>query len=135
MKKCKCGNTHDGIFGSGKFCSRACANSRGPRSKETISKIKRSIKKSDYFKNKKYENGILKRNGNKERIIKLKKTWIDKLLTVNWDELTYWKKKKRIKIEQNNTCLICKNSEWLGKPITLEIDHADGNKKTTAGLI
>lgn len=28
MKRCKCGKEHDGSFGSGKFCSRSCANSR-----------------------------------------------------------------------------------------------------------
>ena len=24
-------------------------------------------------------------------------------------------------------CEMCGNSEWLGKPITLEVDHVDGN--------
>jgi 5-methylcytosine-specific restriction endonuclease McrA len=35
MLEClKCKNTHDGLFGSGKYCSRSCANSRGPRTEE-----------------------------------------------------------------------------------------------------
>lgn len=44
MKCKKCGKEHDGTFGSGKFCSRSCANSR-TRSKETIEKISNSVKK------------------------------------------------------------------------------------------
>lgn len=44
MKKCpKCENLHKK---PGKFCSRKCANSRGPRSEETKRKISESVKKS-----------------------------------------------------------------------------------------
>ena len=31
--------------------------------------------------------------------------------------------------EQGNKCLHCSNFEWLGLPITLELDHIDGNNK------
>ena len=44
MTKCeKCGKIHDGSFGSGRFCSRSCANSR-KHSKETKEKISDSMK-------------------------------------------------------------------------------------------
>lgn len=39
-----CGKEHDGHFGSGRYCSRACANSRH-HSTETKQKISESIKK------------------------------------------------------------------------------------------
>lgn len=42
----KCSVEHDGLFGSGKFCSRACANSR-TFSKETIEKKRNSSKTSE----------------------------------------------------------------------------------------
>lgn len=41
MQCLKCKNDHDGSFGSGKYCSRSCANSRGPRTdkfKQIVSK-------------------------------------------------------------------------------------------------
>lgn len=40
MKCEKCGNEHDGSYGSGRFCSRACANSRklSDKTKQQISK-------------------------------------------------------------------------------------------------
>jgi len=51
MKCEKCGKEHDGSFGSGRFCSKSCANSRGPRTyefKRTVSQkltIERKKKK------------------------------------------------------------------------------------------
>lgn len=42
MKCEKCGKEHDGSFGSGRFCSKSCANTRS-LSKETKDKIKQSL--------------------------------------------------------------------------------------------
>ena len=43
MKKCeKCDNEHDGSFGSGRFCSISCSNSK-PHSFETKQKISKSL--------------------------------------------------------------------------------------------
>ncbi len=36
-------------------------------------------------------------------------------------------KKARLLLEHGNRCQICQNTEWMGKPIPLEIDHIDGN--------
>lgn len=44
MNKCnRCGKNHDGTFGSGKFCSKSCANTRN-HSVETKNKISKSTK-------------------------------------------------------------------------------------------
>jgi hypothetical protein len=47
--KVNCNKEHDGLFGSGKYCSRACANSR-VHSTETKLKIALSAKNSDKVK-------------------------------------------------------------------------------------
>ena len=39
----KCGKEHDGSFGSGRFCCRSCANSRGARSYETKKKVSETL--------------------------------------------------------------------------------------------
>lgn len=44
MKCQKCNKEHDGSFGSGRFCSRGCANSR-IKSEETKAKISKSVRK------------------------------------------------------------------------------------------
>lgn len=43
MKCERCGKEHDCSFGSGKFCSRACANSRGPRTEEFKKKVSEKL--------------------------------------------------------------------------------------------
>jgi Zn finger protein HypA/HybF involved in hydrogenase expression len=50
----RCGKEHDGTFATGRFCSRACANSRGPRTKEF--KLQVSSKLSG-AKNSNYKDG------------------------------------------------------------------------------
>lgn len=45
----KCKKEHNGSFGSGRFCSRNCANTR-THSRETKSKISKSIKNSDLYR-------------------------------------------------------------------------------------
>ena len=47
---------------------------------------------------------------------------------LSFEEVGWGGKRKRIIREQNNTCNKCKNFEWLGFPIILEIDHIDGNR-------
>jgi translation initiation factor 2 beta subunit (eIF-2beta)/eIF-5 len=44
------------------------------------------------------------------------------------------KKDKRLKVfvEQNQTCVGCKNSEWRGQTIDLELDHIDGNRQNNS---
>lgn len=29
-------------------------------------------------------------------------------------------------------CFVCKNKEWMGKPITIEVDHTDGNSENNS---
>lgn len=45
MKCENCSKEHDGTFGSGRFCSRSCANSR-KHSKETKEKISKTLKQT-----------------------------------------------------------------------------------------
>lgn len=50
MKQCRrCGKEHDGKYGSGRFCSKSCANAR-THTPETCEKISNSLKKSEKFR-------------------------------------------------------------------------------------
>jgi hypothetical protein len=69
MKICeRCNKEHNGTFGSGRFCSRSCANTQ-THSEETKRKISDSVINSEIFKIKnkegnikRYNNGINKKN-------------------------------------------------------------------------
>ncbi len=43
---------------------------------------------------------------------------------LGWDT-----KRKRVLAEQNNCCARCGLAEWLEEPLTLEVDHKDGNRE------
>jgi len=40
----KCNKPHDGTYGTGRFCSRSCANSRGPRTQEFKDAVSKKLK-------------------------------------------------------------------------------------------
>lgn len=128
MKKCeKCGKSHDGSYGSGRFCSRFCANSRKMNS-EKKEKISNGVKNSDYFKNKEYNDlDWDKINNDPSRLEKFNESILNRLLDSNWEDLGICQKRSRVKIEQNGKCDICGIDKWMGKHITLEYDHIDGN--------
>lgn len=46
-----------------------------------------------------------------------------------FSQKSYSSKRRHIAVEQDNKCLHCELDTWLDKPIKLELDHVDGNKK------
>lgn len=115
-----------------RFCCRKCSNSKRHSSK-TKEKIRQTIK-SQWVK---------KPNGNwhevHQKFIKagieaarkrgkiLHEQAIQKILSADPKTLSPERLKKRLLHECNFTCQKCGNSEWLGQPIALEIEHKDGN--------
>jgi predicted nuclease with TOPRIM domain len=122
MKCKKCNKEHDGSFGSGNYCSRACANSR-IRTEEVKNKISEGVKASEQFI-----------QGSKQRYVdyqelgkKLKEIADSKILEADYNTLSYERLKKRIVLEQNQKCNHCGIDEWNGSIIGLELEHIDGN--------
>lgn len=52
-----------------------------------------------------------------------------KILNSDWNKLGYDTKRERVILEQKGCCNHCQINEWRGKPLTLELEHKDGNKK------
>lgn len=123
MKCLKCNKDHDGSYGSGKYCNRACANSR-IRTPEIKEKIRKGVINSDKFwkgiENKK------KWFDYKEHGKKIKKFWDNKILESDYELLSFERLRKRIILEQNGKCNHCGINSWNNKPITLELEHIDG---------
>jgi len=128
MKLCeRCGEQHNGSFGSGRFCSRSCANSR-TFTKEA--KLKKSVKSSTAWKDGRMDvidfNVV---NNDPEKIRKSQETWVSKYLEEresgklhSWDTI-----RKYHFILKNHTCEVCGISEWNGETTPLELHHIDGN--------
>ena len=121
MKLCpKCNTAHSK---PGIFCSRTCANSRtwtdeqkanrSQQLKEIFSKVSKTKLKERSLK------GSTARSAtNKER-----------LLSSDTTTLGHTGRRKKVLIEQDYKCNNCGLSDWLGKPLSLELDHIDGNNK------
>ena len=115
MKDCpKCGITHNK---SGIFCSRSCANSRV------------------FSDNAKHKKSVALKGKPSTRVISnldqwranIKQAWINKYNSTPFEELGIVNKRRRVFEEQNHCCNKCGISEWFSKPITLELEHKDGN--------
>lgn len=61
-------------------------------------------------------------------LLKIREQANYKLITYPFEELSDDLKRKRIILEQNNTCNKCGISEWQQQAVILEIDHKDGNR-------
>ena len=129
----KCDVEHDGSFGSGKFCSRKCANARSWSERDK--QIKSLALKHQGWR-------PVKSFGDLNRIPEIKEKMDAKRLE------TLRLKKEKLKAErpfhqwprdyvkellleeQGGFCKECGNGQtWNGKPLTLQLDHIDGNNE------
>lgn len=134
MKCENCGQEHDSKYGSGRFCSQECARgfSTKKKRKEINQKVSNKLKSMyqsgelvQAFSGKTQEEfPVLKKiaNDNKTRSI-------NRIMSSNFSQLSKWEKKKRVLYEQSHKCNKCGIDEWNGNPITLELDHKDGNNR------
>lgn len=121
----KCKNTNCQLeanpnLGSGKFCSRSCANSR-IRTKEVRLKISKGVKRTGATR------PPLTGESLERWKLSIKQAYKEKYISKSFDELSVWQKRRRLIEEQNGCCADCGISEWKSQPISLEVDHKDGN--------
>jgi RNA polymerase subunit RPABC4/transcription elongation factor Spt4 len=77
-----------------------------------------------------YEKGTKVSNGfTKEKSDRGRNTFIQNLKQRPFEQWGRVLKRKLIFEEQEKACRKCKLKEWLGKPITLELEHIDGNRE------
>src|ERR1035437_5232810 len=119
----RCGTEHSK---RGVFCSRNCANVRIFSSESLEKKKKSAIEMWKHMSvesisniNKALENAA---ETNKAKTIK-------RLMKTPTEQLYIKNIRKKLMIEQNNKCAICKLDTWRNLPIALELDHKDGNNK------
>lgn len=60
---------------------------------------------------------------------KIKLAHHNKLMSADFDMLSFGRLRKRVFFEQGFECNKCHLNSWLGIPITLELEHKDGNNK------
>ena len=131
MKICpKCNKPHEK---SGKFCSRSCANSRTftTESKEKKSKSSKKfysslspeeLTKFQADKRSKYDFDSAQRKVQEKNRAR---SW-----SRPYEEMSHDSVRRRLLHERNYTCEECGiGNTYNGKPLSLELDHIDGNSK------
>lgn len=124
MKTCKkCNKEFEPQKGLINFCSLSCRNS-----KEQTPEVRK--KKSEAALNSDKVKAANKgRNQEHWNMVAAKRNAIyrDKIMTSKYSDLKFEQLRKRIFIEQEGKCNCCGISEWMGKALTLELEHKDGN--------
>lgn len=92
---------------------------------ETKKKISESVKRFYIDNPGKYTSKYIEsaKIAHQKYLEKVKKN----IMESDYKDLKYERLKKRLFWEQEGKCNKCGLSEWLGKPISLEIEHKDGN--------
>ena len=124
MKICpKCLTQHNKV---GAFCCRSCANSRvwgqEQRDKKSATLIASLAMKTPDYLTARAIKGVSKRSA----------LALLNLLTEDFAKLGYRSMRRRVLEEQCGSCKKCGLVDWLGKPISLELDHIDGNKQNNS---
>lgn len=119
----KCKSEHDGSFGSGRFCSRKCANSHIPsddhRKKTSASLVGKSSNRRD-------PDGWREKLSEAHTRRKLLRAEEAKLLP--YESLSLAEQRDRIKQDQGGKCMWCGIPDiWNGKPLKFDLDHIDGD--------
>lgn len=106
----------------GKYCSRKCANSREMSAEERE-------KRSKALKGK---TGTKSQASLDTWKASFKEAKRKKYLATPFNELGMSNRRRRVFEEQEHKCKNCGINEWLGNPITLELEHKDGNHENNA---
>ena len=131
MKTCpKCNTLHEK---SGKYCCRSCANSRVFTEEAKEKKRNKSLTFWSQFDDagrKEHHKEKMKlydfdAHQKKVQEANRKREW-----SKSYEEMSHTSVRKRLLHERNHTCEECGiRNEYNGKPLSLELDHKDGNSK------
>lgn len=121
----KCGNKVYEKYGSGRFCSKSCANSR-IFSEESKTKISKALKGKPFTGGSGFKKGHKGIGDRKEAARKMRETFRKKRENRTYEQLTL---REKVLFNQNNCCNKCGLDTWNNLPLKLELHHKDGNHK------
>ncbi len=123
--KCEfCSESHEGSYGAGRFCSSLCARrySSNLKREEVNQKVSKKLKERKHEMTPARKKQLKKLNGSR------KEFWNQKFQRSSWDELGPGWRRRRVLEEQKSQCALCKIGEWCGKPLSLHLDHINGDR-------
>lgn len=125
----KCAKSFTPKSGLKSYCSLACRNSRSFSEESKKKKAESAKAHWSGLSVEKRAELIRKIAESETRNTTVKQTWIKKFTEKSWDQLGNDGKRRRVFEEQNQCCKECGISEWRGQPLSLELNHIDGNNQ------
>ena len=131
MKTCpKCSTLHDR---AGEYCCRSCANSRTFTAEAKEKKRNKTIafwSKFDEAGRKEFQQEKMLKYDHVAQQKKVQEANRKREWSKPYEEMSHTSVRKRLLHERNYTCEECGiGNEYNGKPLSLELDHKDGNSK------
>jgi len=125
-----CDKEHDGSYASGRFCDRSCARGFSTRDKrqEINEKVSSKLKLQSHRPSIRRWTPEAMARANAKRAVTWSKKKEERITTLPWDELSLSDKKLRVLKEQNGKCVNGHKLIWMGKNLTPEFHHKDGNE-------
>lgn len=133
----QCGGSNNGCYGSGRFCGKKCASAFSTFAKraEINAKVSAKLKGKPNAGGKPFSKGYDPRRPvlgplHWKKMNEARKKQLEEIYATSpWQSLPISEKRRRILAEQKGCCLGCGISDWLGKKLTLELHHIDGDKR------
>lgn len=137
MSKCEnCECDHEGVYGSGRFCSAKCSRSYSTKTKRSEINAKVSATLAGRkIGGKSFEKGFDPRRKAFTNDERMKGTKIrleniaNSYLMLDWLDLPEAEQRRRILNEQKNVCNQCGLNTWFGNSLTLELHHKNGDNQ------
>lgn len=127
-----CSSSHDGLYGSGRFCSSKCARGFSTKKNraETSKKVSQSLKGKDSpLKGRRWSFSPEA----KERHLRGMRKWHADRKGRPFDELGATFRRTIIFEEQNGRCAECNGLPiHNSKPLTFQLDHKDGDRSNNS---
>lgn len=128
--KCEhCAKEHDGTFATGRFCSMFCSRAFSTARKRKAINAKVSSALAGRAKATKGQKLGAVSSAVRQRIDARKAERLQRILAGPWDEVPVAMRKTRVLFEQNGKCSECGISEWVGRPLVLQLDHISGDRR------
>jgi hypothetical protein len=122
----KCGNEFEPKVGYKNFCSDKCKNGRTWTREDNIKKSLAN-QKSPLVKECLEKASLVNKETNNSSEL-TKKRAEEKLLSDDIEKMTHERARARVLLEDGNRCNKCGLVDWLGKEISLQLEHKDGNR-------
>jgi 5-methylcytosine-specific restriction endonuclease McrA len=132
----KCKAEHEGIYGSGRFCSEKCSRSYASllKREEINRKVSEKLKGRPCNHGFKFKKGFDPRRriwtsaDRSKAVIAFKNSQRKRTLDKPFEGLSKGTRRWILIEERGHKCEMCGILEWLNLPVKLEEDHINGNK-------